>query len=302
MKDDVWVAMEAMAKEGQACVLATVVRAVAPTSAKPGDRAVLTADGLVCGWVGGSCAEPMVKREARAALADGRSRVLQITPDASLADAREGLVVVPMTCHSGGTLEIFIEPQLPRPELFVFGRTPVAEVLVALGQLLNFRCQVVDPSERAPLEGLTTHRTLESLAIPPMAFVVVATHGVFDEEAIMAALSAQPRYLGVVGSRKRFASLTRRLVARGASPADLDRVHAPAGLDLGPGSPPQIALSILAEITAVQTGRGTVKTVASERGATMSLKRGQQPEARRTEDATQCCATGSQPSRQQSHA
>ena len=90
--------------KGESYVIATVIRAVAPTSAKPGDRAVVTGEGVVHGWIGGSCAEPTIKKEAKLALADGACRVVQITPEPNLGNDREGLVVVPITCYSGGEL------------------------------------------------------------------------------------------------------------------------------------------------------------------------------------------------------
>ena len=117
---------KALEARGEGYVLATVIRAVAPTSAKPGDKAVVTEGGTVHGWIGGSCAEPTVKHEAELALADGECRVVQITPEPVHANEREGLVVVPMTCYSGGELEIYLEPHVAKRELLVFGNSPVA--------------------------------------------------------------------------------------------------------------------------------------------------------------------------------
>lgn len=257
---------------GESYVLATVIRALAPTSAKPGDKAVVTADGVVHGWIGGSCAEPTVKKEAALALSDGACRVVQITPDPEVAGAREGLVVVPMTCYSGGELEIYLEPHLAKRELMVFGNSPVAESLVELGIAIGYRVTVVDTTERPPLEGVTVVNSLDEseLARPGDAAIVVATHGVFDEDAIARALELEPSYLGVVASPKRFSSLGGTMQRRGVSPEAWAGIDGPAGIDIGAATPPEIALSILAAITArrasieIATKRPTQTPTATE--------------------------------------
>lgn len=232
-------------------VLATVVRAVAPTSAKPGDKAVVTEDGVVQGWIGGSCAEPTVQKEAKLALADGTCRVVQITPD-PVTSTREGLVVVPMTCYSGGELEIYLEPHPAKAELLVFGNSPVAQALIELGLYTGYRVTVVDTTERPPLEGATVVHALDEAALkrPERAAVVIATHGVFDEDAIARAAELGPSYLGVVASPRRLSSLAGSMKRRGLSPDAWARVDGPAGLDIGARTAQEIAISILASITA----------------------------------------------------
>ena len=232
-------------------VLATVVRAVAPTSAKPGDKAVVTEDGVVQGWIGGSCAEPTVKKEAKLALADGACRVVQITPD-PVTSGREGLVIVPMTCYSGGELEIYLEPHPAKAELLVFGNSPVAQALVELGVFAGYRVTVVDTTERPPLEGAAVVDSIDEAELkrPERAAIVVATHGVFDEAAIAKAAELEPSYLGVVASPRRFGSLAASMKRRGLSAEAWAHVDGPAGLDLGARTPQEIAISILASITA----------------------------------------------------
>jgi xanthine dehydrogenase accessory factor len=238
---------------GESFVLATVTRAIAPTSAKPGDKAVVTAEGVVHGWIGGSCAEPTVKKEAKLALADGACRVVQITPDPNLPNDREGLVVVPMTCYSGGELEIYLEPHRAKAELVVFGNSPVAQALVELGSVVGYRVSLVDTTERPPLEGASdVFQELENVEVkrPNEAAVVVATHGVFDEDALECAVGLEPAYLGVVASPKRFASLRSSMQRRGVSPETWAAVDGPAGIDIGARTPQEIAVSVLAAITA----------------------------------------------------
>ncbi|MGB5697999.1 MAG: XdhC family protein [Polyangiales bacterium] len=239
-------------RRNEGFVLATVVRAIAPTSAKPGDKAVVTEDGVVQGWIGGSCAEPTVRKEAKAALADGVCRVVQITPDPELPMKREGLVVVPMTCYSGGELEIYLEPHPAKAELLVFGNSPVAQALIELGVFAGYRVTVVDTTERPPLQGATVVRELDAAEIkrPERAAIVVATHGVFDEDAIARAAELRPRYLGVVASPKRFSSLAASMKRRGLPSETWAQIDGPAGLDIGARTPQEIAISIIASITA----------------------------------------------------
>ena len=245
-------AAKELERQNEGYVLATVVRAVAPTSAKPGDKAVVTEEGVVQGWIGGSCAEPTVKKEAKLALEDGACRVVQITPDPSLPAKREGLVVVPMTCYSGGELEIYLEPHPSKAELLVFGNSPVAQSLIELGVFAGYRVTVVDTTERPPLEGATVVQTLEEAELrrPERAAIVIATHGVFDEDAIARAAELAPSYLGVVASPRRFSSLAGSMKRRGLSSETWARVDGPAGLDIGARTPQEIAISILASITA----------------------------------------------------
>jgi xanthine dehydrogenase accessory factor len=238
--------------KGESYVLATVIRAVAPTSAKPGDKAVVTAEGVVHGWIGGSCAEPTVKKEAELALADGACRVVQITPEPSLPNNREGLVVVPMTCYSGGELEIYLEPHRAKRELVVFGNSPVAQALVELGVTVGYKVTIADTTERPPLEGATIITSLDQVELnrPDEAAIVVATHGVFDEDAIARSVELAPSYLGVVSSPKRFSSLGSSMQRRGVSREAWAQVDGPAGIDIGANTPQEIAISIIAAIAA----------------------------------------------------
>jgi xanthine dehydrogenase accessory factor len=238
--------------KGESYVLATVVRAIAPTSAKPGDKAVVTEEGVVHGWIGGSCAEPTVKKEAKVALADGACRVVQITPDPNVISDREGLVVVPMTCYSGGELEIYLEPHRAKRELVVFGNSPVAQALVEIGVAVGYKVAVVDTTERPPLEGATVITSLDEVDLirADEAAIVVATHGVFDEDAIARAVELAPGYLGVVASPKRFSSLAGAMERRGVSRDTWAQVDGPAGVDIGARTPQEIAISIIAAITA----------------------------------------------------
>ena len=225
--------------EGLPFALATVTLSQRPTSARLGAKAVITADGALFGWVGGACSQPSVIRHAREALAAGEPRLLRLSPDPDRAP-RDGVVELAMTCHSGGTLEVFIEPFVPPPYLIVIGDSPVARELAALGGSLGFQAVAVGDAD--------TGDTLGELQPQRVAFVVVATMGTDDEAALLRALALEPNYLALVGSRRRFEALADYLRVQGTDEAHIAAIHAPAGLDIGAQTPAEIAVSILAEI------------------------------------------------------
>jgi xanthine dehydrogenase accessory factor len=226
--------------------LATVVRVDPPVSARVGDKAVVTPDGRLSGWVGGACSEPIVIREALAALAEGHPRLVRITPAemqaamaAEPAAAPPGVVAAVSTCPSGGGLEVFVEPVGVAPRLLVAGATPVARTLARLAEVLGY--------EVTPVADADVERVEPDSAGPDDA-VVVATMGHYDEEALAAALRTRAGYVGLVASRKRAATVFEALRERGVGDGDLDRVANPAGLDLGPSTQEEIAVAVLAEL------------------------------------------------------
>nr|WP_211176735.1 XdhC family protein [Pseudonocardia acidicola] len=218
-------------------VLATVVRAERPTSAKPGDCALVLPDGTIDGFVGGVCAESTVRLEGLRLLAAGESGLLRITPSAGGDDAPvEGVRTVGNPCLSGGTLEIFLEAMVPPTLISVFGEAPVARALVRVGTALDYDVRAgADPS--VPVAADT-------------AAVVVASHGRDEAAVLRAALRAEVPYIALVASRRRAAGVREELAALGVPAEQLDRVHAPAGLDIGARTAPEIALSVFADIVA----------------------------------------------------
>jgi len=251
-----------LARRGEPFVLAVVVRRESYSSAHQGDMAVITADGGYHGWLGGNCTQPTVQREARRALADGQPRLVSLSPDPD-RNARPGVTALPMTCHSGGSVDVYLEPILPVPRLLLFGPSPVARALSALGHDMGYLVDLVDPSGE-PAAVPSADRILPGPSAPEVAaladaaenlFAVVATMGENDEDSTAAALALEPAYLGVVASRKRFALVREMLVSRGIPGDRIDRIHNPAGLDLGARLPEEVALSILAEIVKVRRSR-----------------------------------------------
>jgi xanthine dehydrogenase accessory factor len=232
-----------LAQRGERFVLAVVVWRRPASSSQPGNMAIITAAGDFHGWLGGSCTQPTVVREAQRALADGQPRLVVLTPDPE-SERRPGVDVFPMTCNSGGTVEIYLEPMLPSPRLVVFGASPTAHALANLGKALGYAIEAVEDDMTAPA------RSAAGTEVP--YFAVVATMGENDEEAIRAALTLSPAYLGVVASTRRFAQMRPTLLAQGIPAAAIDGISCPAGLKIGAHTPEEIALSILAEIVELQ--------------------------------------------------
>jgi xanthine dehydrogenase accessory factor len=238
---------------GEAFALATVVRCEAPTSAKPGAKVLVREDGRVHGWVGGACAEPVVVREALLALRDGRPRLLGLYGECGRTPGRtEGLLEYGMTCHSGGTLEIYVEPYLPKPQLVLVGHGPVVETLATLGRAADFAVVTLAEDELTRQLDLTTR-----------AAVVVATHADTDEDALSRVLESDAGYVSLVASRRRAAVILERLKQRGSPPERRGRLKAPAGLDIGAVTPEEIAVSILAEIIQHRRSDKTIGTAAA---------------------------------------
>lgn len=232
-------------------VHATVVLAERPTSAKPGDSAVVFADGTIEGFVGGTCAESTVRAQSLALLDSGDPLLLRITPSPEEeTEPRPDRLTVHNPCLSGGTLEIFLEPVVPAPLLLVHGDSPTATALAGLGQRLGYQ---VHPGVGADLTSA--------------AAVVCASHGRDEEEVLTAALTAGVPYVALVASPKRGESVVASLAVDEAARA---RVHTPAGLDIGARTPEEIALSILAEMVAERrraSGRPVEEHRHEEHGA-----------------------------------
>ena len=227
---------------------ATVVRADRPTSAKPGAKVIITPDGKLTGWIGGSCAAPVVIREAVAAIADGEARLIEISKTSKAP--RPGVRHFPMTCHSGGTLEIHIEPLLPTEQLVILGKTPVARALAALGSALGRYVVVAEPNVNA-VDFPTADRITTDLAdvnVDERTSIVIAMRGDADEDPAEEALQTPASYIGLVASRTRGDVIRDTLARRGLNEEQLRRLVYPAGLDMGHVSDEEIALSILAQI------------------------------------------------------
>jgi xanthine dehydrogenase accessory factor len=253
--------MGELTRRGQAFALATVVWRQSPSSSQPGSRAIITAEGELHGWIGGACAEPVVIREAQQVMAEGTAKLLLLgTPEQFGAAVPDGMTVVPISCQSEGALEIYIEPVLPVPHLVIVGDSPMARTLVSLAGALGWRADLV----RGP------DFTQESA--DERSMIIVATQGHDDEEVLERAVAAGPAYVGLVGSRRRGATVLGYLADRGVPKDQLDRVKVPAGLDLGSTTHQEIAVAILAELVQLRasgalTGRPAARTMKQPRPA-----------------------------------
>ncbi len=226
-----------LTRRGQPFALATVVWRQGPSSGQQGSRAIITAAGELRGWIGGACAEPAVIREAQQVISEGVPRLLLLgTPEQFGAAVPDGMTVVPIACQSEGALQVYIEPVLPAPHLVVVGRSPMVATLADLSRALGWRTTVLDRGAFSAADA------------DESSMVVVATQGHGDEEAVEQAAAAGPAYLGLVGSARRGAAVLGYLRDRGVPQDQLDRVHVPAGLDLGRTSHREIAVAILAEL------------------------------------------------------
>jgi xanthine dehydrogenase accessory factor len=253
MKADVLAQANELAARGESFVLATVVWRRAPSSGKEGSTALITPDRRVRGWLGGACAEPTVIREALKALEEGTPRLLFLgSPEELAARGREGVVTVPIACQSEGALEVYVEPVMPKPQLVVIGRSPAVAALASMAGALGWRTVVVDDGGSTadyPDAGrVLVTLDLDEAGIDERSFVVVATQGHYDEDALERALATRAGYVGLVASRKRADGVLGYLRDRGASDESLARVHAPAGIDLGAIDHEEIAVAILAEL------------------------------------------------------
>jgi xanthine dehydrogenase accessory factor len=236
-RSEVLVEAGRLASQGKPYALATVVRVVRPASTRRGDRALVTPDGALAGWVGGACSEPVVVREALRALADGQPRLVQIGPAGAGSRAPGDVVVAESRCASEGVVEVLIEPELPGPLLAVLGEGVAGRTLLQLARIVGWRVtDQLDPDAE------------------PDA-VVVATMGHGDEDALEPALQAGVGYVGLVASARRAAQVLDVLRRRGVAEEALARVRSPAGRDLGPSTQEEIAVAILAELVDWRHGR-----------------------------------------------
>jgi xanthine dehydrogenase accessory factor len=261
--DKIWQEAIRLEEKREPFALVTVVRTVKPTSATVGAKALITSTGKIIGFVGGQCIQALVISQALKCIEDGASQLVLITSDSSQVRSMDGVTVLPMSCHSEGTVELFIEPKLPAPVLLVIGHSPIADNLKKLAAHLNFQVQSVVMEDVAS-EGVTNlSRFTETIQaqLSPRAYVVVASMGLYDTESIQALQGFELSYVGLVTSPKRREAVLADLKNRGVSEEFCTFISAPAGLDLGAADPAEIAITILAEIIEYRRKKPTVTPV-----------------------------------------
>ncbi len=229
-----------LTQAGEPFVLATVVWCERPTSAKPGAQAIIQENGQITGWIGGSCAQPVVLREAARVLHEGGEPFLLRLGSSDTGIARDNVRAFPMTCASQGVLDIYMEPHLLPPQLLLIGDSPVIVELSRMASLLDFAVtQLAQPD-------------LRPVRMSEQTYILVATHGQYDEDALEQALRSPARYIGMVGSRRRAEVCRDYLRSSGFTEHQIARLKAPAGLDIGAITAQEIAASILAELVQVR--------------------------------------------------
>jgi xanthine dehydrogenase accessory factor len=242
---------KAAALRGSPFAIAIVVRFKPPVSGKPGDKAIIQADGQMWGWIGGGCVQPIVVREALRAMEDRKARLIKIAPTRQ-PEGEYGVVNYQMTCHGGGTMEIYIEPVLPVPQLLVFGRSATAQALCKLGKAIGYTVIVAGLGLNRRLfpeaDRIVENRELHEVDFTRETYLVVSTQGEGDEEALEQAVLTGVSYISFVASRKKAEKVLQFLEGRGVARELVNRVKAPAGLDICALGPEEIAVSILAEI------------------------------------------------------
>lgn len=246
---------------GRPFALVTVLRAEAPTSAKPGDKALVDADGQIHGWIGGGCAQPAVVTTVRRALADGQPRTIRIAPaDESRERSLANVLEFGMACHSGGTLELFVDPVAPPAQLVVVGDSPVARALAGLAPRVGLQVAVVahgataaDFPDAARVLG-DDQPAAVTAALAAGALVVVATQGRRDIPGLRAALALRPRHCWFVASARKADVLKANLMTAGEEAAAVAAIQAPAGQAIGARTPEEVALSVLAAVVAARRG------------------------------------------------
>jgi xanthine dehydrogenase accessory factor len=276
LASELFAAAQRLQQQGEPYALVSVVRTRAPTSARAGDKALVTAQGIVHGWIGGGCAQPAVLHTVRQALQDGRARLVRVAPadeePAPAAGSAPGETLeFDMGCHSGGTIELFIDPILPPTRLVVIGDSPVAVALAGLAPRVGLPVTVIargaDPQRFADASQLIDNDEPLTVAgqVAAGSWVVVATQGRRDLPGLRVALSLQAAKVWLVASARKAAALREALLAANCDPQQVSAIVAPAGQPIGAQTPEEIALSVLA---AVVTARRAVRATSDAATAT----------------------------------
>ncbi len=233
----------------QSYSLAQIVRRKIPSSGKPGDKAIITADGHIFGWIGGGCTRGIVLKESLAALKDGKPRFVHIGDEPSSFPSTK---TYHMTCHSGGTVEVYIEPNLPKPQIVILGRSHIGMALARISKAANFNVLAAnirpDKIEFETADTLIPLNDFNTSFITENTYITVCTQGEGDEDALEAAIKSGCKNIAFVASMKKANAIFRVLRQRGISFDQLKHIKTPAGLDIQAKLPEEVAISILAEV------------------------------------------------------
>ena len=230
--------------------IAFVVNREVPSSGKPGDKAVITKDGKITGWIGGGCTRGIVLKEALEAIDTGKPRLVKISPDGKV-ESSPGVNAYPMTCHSGGTVELYIEPVLPKPQLLVMGKSNVAMALAKLGKAMDYPVTIaaksIDKTGFGDVDRII-EKGLKKGDVTTNTCIVVCTQGENDEDALEQAVKSDAPYIAFVASMRKANAIFTTLRQRGITFEQLKKIKTPAGLNINAKLPEEVAVSILAQI------------------------------------------------------
>lgn len=251
MSNEIYEMASDLITQGEPFATVTVVRNEAPSSGKTGDKALVNKTGVLKGWVGGGCVYSIVLKEVTEALDDGKPRLVRVSPSPQ-SDPPRGVKEYKMTCYSGGEVDLYIEPVMPKPHLVIIGKSIIGRALMKAAKGIDFRLTVINEEANAEVfpeaDQHQSNFDLGGIPFNKHTFIVVATQGDNDERGLQTALSVKCRYVGFISSRKKRDAVFANLLNMGIAPEQLDEVHAPAGTDINAKTPQEVAISILAEI------------------------------------------------------
>ena len=237
--------------QGEEFAVAHVIWREAPSSGKPGDKAIILKDDTIIGWIGGGCVKGIAVKEAREAIRENRSRLVRIDPDEGNSEDSSHKTYR-MTCHSGGTMELFIEPITPNPQLIIVGKSNIARALSKLAIATNLRVHVLSNDvHKGMFPGVNNiHDRVDfsKINIDKNTFIVVSTQGEDDEESIRKALETSCNYVGFISSLRKSVKIKEYLEQTELSANRINELKIPVGMDINAKLPEEIAISILAEI------------------------------------------------------
>ena len=243
---------ETITKEKAPYAVAMVVNRIAPSSGKPGDKALIFPDGTIKGWIGGGCTRGIVLKEALLAIQQGKPRLVNISPGAENDYQRQGVVSYNMTCQSGGSVEVYIEPVLPKPHILIMGRSHIGMALCKISKVAGYQVSVVafgaDKITFPEADIVVDDAVLNPKLITPNTYIVVCTQGEGDDMALKQAIESEAVYVSFVSSLRKANSVYNSLKKQGISVSDLAQVKTPAGLNINAKLPEEVAISILAEV------------------------------------------------------
>lgn len=257
---DVFEEIVRIKQEGGKAALATLVSAKGATPREPGAKMLVLPDGTIIGSVGGGCVEAEVWQEAKKVMAEGKPKMLHF--DLTGRDAAEGDGLI-----CGGIMDVFVEPILTQPALYIFGAGHISFFIARVGKMVGFKVVVIDDradfanERRFPDADEVIAEDFKSvfprLKLNKSGYIVIVTRGhLSDEEVLEWAVGTDAAYVGMIGSRKKNKTVYANLMARGVSKEALDRVSAPIGLEIGAETPEEIAVSIGAQLIQVRRAQG----------------------------------------------